>query len=98
MSTRRILEILEDETDKKLAKVVDVFFTFVDTDKSSGIQKDEFCKLLTILCDDMGVENLTSEENELLFSTLDDDKSGNLDKKEVQKWIRKLFENIVKEE
>jgi hypothetical protein len=49
MSTRRIMEILADKTDEKLKKVVDVFFTFIDTDKNGNIQKDGFAKLLTIL-------------------------------------------------
>lgn len=82
----------------KLSKVVEVFFSFVDVDKNEKVTKEEFSKLLTILCDDMGIENLTNEENELLFNTLDEDKSGTLEFWEVRDWVKQLFHNIVKEE
>ena len=92
MSTRQIVELLNDKD--KLEKVVKVFFDFVDTDKSGKIQKEEFSKLLTILCDDIGIEYLTREEVDLLFAKLDEDGSGTIELEEVNGWVKQLFEKI----
>lgn len=97
MSTRRILEILDDKNGDKLENVVTEIFNLIDSDKNNTFQRDEFARFLNILCDDMGMENLTLEEHGLLFNQLDDDKSGSLEKKEVVKFIKGFLERFVEE-
>jgi Ca2+-binding EF-hand superfamily protein len=98
MSTKRIKEILSDKTDTKLEKVVTEIFNLLDSDKNEKFEKEEFVKFLDILCDDMGIDNLTLEEHGLLFDKLDKDKSGTLEKNEVLEFIREFLEKIISQD
>ena len=98
MSTRNIHELLDEQDDKKIQKVVSQLFKIVGIKTEGMIDKNEFTKFLNYLCDDMGIENLNNEENDLLFQTLDADQSGALDENEIKDWLKKLLNNIVNDD
>ena len=74
---------LRDALARSSDRVVDIFKKW-DEDKSGNVDKREFCRAVNAL----GFE-VSDEEGGIVFDILDDDRSGQLEYKELNEMLRK---------
>ena len=83
--------LLSDE--KTFSEVVTAVFTSIDKDGSGTLEIDEVEEFIMSVCSEMGIKNAPAKGNiRDVFEELDEDKSKNISKDELAKFLRVLFE------
>ena len=96
--TQEILEtynaldaLLKDE--KTFSEVVSAVFSSIDKDGSGTLEIDEVQTFIEGVCTEMGIKKAPGKDNiKEVFEELDEDKSKNISKDELAKFLRVLFD------
>ncbi len=69
-------------------------FDAVDFDGSGQISQDELYTILCAICEDVGFEKPTEQENKQILSKIDKDNSGSINFEEFKRLFKKLLQII----
>ena len=83
--------LLKDE--KTFSEVVSAVFASIDKDGSGTLEIEEVEEFIMNVCSEMGIKNAPAKSNiRDVFEELDEDKSKNISKDELAKFLTVLFE------
>ena len=83
--------LLKDE--KTFSELVSAVFASIDKDGSGTLEIEEVEEFIMNVCSEMGIKNAPAKSNiRDVFEELDEDKSKNISKDELAKFLKVLFE------